>query len=462
MMNKPPVINRILLITALVLVWTAACAPVDPTATPVVQTTQIIEETTTAALTTETPRPSLGIDPAALRGREIVTWHAFVGETQTLFEEQVSLFNSVNEWGIIIQTEGFGDYLTLDEAMQAGAVEGKIPHLLITLPEQALAWQAEGLVVELAPYRDDPGFGLSDSDVADFPAVLWTSIGAPAQRSARYLYYNQTWAHEMGFTAPPQTPEEFRQQACAANAAFKSDPDPADDGVGGWVVDDNWQTVYSWTLAFGGKSVEEGSFTLNSEGNEDALVFLKSLYDENCAWLPATDTPYQAFAARKALFVSGDLAELAAARLAISAADSEDEWSLVPFPGTESPLAVGYGPSYTLLRSSPEEQLAAWLFTRWMLSAGNQARWVETTGLLPVRYSVMDMVTPYRNAHPQWEMAALSLDLLQAPPELAAWRKARYLLEDGVKTMFQVNLPVGEIPALLEQMQETALDLGGG
>jgi ABC-type glycerol-3-phosphate transport system substrate-binding protein len=123
---------------------------------------------------------------------------------------------------------------------------------------------------------------------------------------------------------------------------------------------------------------------------------------------------------------------------------------------------VAYGPSYTLLRSSPEEQLAAWLFVRWMLSAENQASWVELTGMLPLRYSVLDMVAPYRRANPQWESVVLSLDLLQGTPELAAWRKARYLLEDGVKTLFQVNLPVGEIPALLEQMQETALELGGG
>jgi multiple sugar transport system substrate-binding protein len=281
------------------------------------------------------------------------------------------------------------------------------------------------------------------------------------RHNARHASCNQTWAHELGFTASPQTTDEFREQACAANAAFKSDPDPADDGFGGWVVDDNWQTVYSWLLAFGGSPVEDGSFTFNNEENQAALAYLKSLYDENCAWLLTDDAPYQAFAARKALFVSGDLAEMTAARLAMREAGSSDEWTLIPFPGMDSPLVVAYGPSYTLLRSSMEEQLAAWLFTRWMLSADNQARWVETTGLLPLRFSVMEMVAPYRSAHPQWEHAASVLDLMQTTPELAAWRKARYLLEDGVKSMFQVDLPEAEIPALLEEMQNMALELDG-
>ncbi len=462
MKNHQRLILFPLLIPILIVLVFSACTLVDPTATPAVQSSVTFEDETTTATSslTNTPLPSLGIDPAALRGIEVNAWHAFAGEAKALFDELVPLFNSTNEWGITVTTRGYGDYLTLDEAMQAVSA-GEIPQLLITLPEQGLRWQAEGLVVDLSPYLDDREFGMSEKEQADFPAAFWTSVGAPAQRSARYLYYNQTWAHELGFTAPPQTPDEFRQQACAANAFFKSDPDPADDGFGGWVVDDNWQTVYSWLLAFGGSLVEDGSLSFTRDENEAALAYLKSLYDDNCAWLMTDDAPYQALAARKALFVSGDLAELTSAQLAMAEAGNADEWTLIPFPGLEDPLVVGYGPSYILLRSSPEEQLAAWLFTRWMLSAENQARWVEMTGLLPLRYSVMDLVQPYRKANPQWENAALSLDLLQTTPGLAAWRKARYLLEDGVKTMFQVNLPLDGIPALLEEMQGMAVELGG-
>ena len=312
MKNHQRLILFPLLIPILIVLVFSACTLVDPTATPAVQSSVTFEDETITATAspTNTPLPSLGIDPAALRGIEVNAWHAFAGEAKALFDELVPLFNSTNEWGITVTTRGYGDYLTLDEAMQAGSVEGETPQLLITLPEQALVWQAEGLVVDLGPYRGDPDFGLSVEEQADFPAVFWTSIGAPAQRSARFLYYNQTWAHELGFTAPPLTPEEFRQQACAANASFKTDPDPEDDGFGGWVVDDNWQTVYAWMLAFGGNPVDEGSFTINSEENEAALVFLKSLYDENCAWLLAEGDPYQAFAAGKALFVTGDLVEL--------------------------------------------------------------------------------------------------------------------------------------------------------
>jgi len=119
-------------------------------------------------------------------------------------------------------------------------------------------------------------------------------------------------------------------------------------------------------------------------------------------------------------------------------------------------LAVAYGPSFTILQSSPEEQLAAWLFARWILSPEWQALWVESTGRLPLRTSVLDMIGPYRTANPQWEAAADSLTLLVGVPQLASWRKVRYLLEDGMNYIFQVNLPLDGIPSVLDEMQAMA------
>ena len=69
--------------------------------------------------------------------------------------------------------------------------------------------------------------------------------GGPAQRSARVIFYNQTWARELGFNAPPSTADDFREQACKANASFRSNEDPKDDALGGWLVD-----YFSWEWCF--------------------------------------------------------------------------------------------------------------------------------------------------------------------------------------------------------------------
>lgn len=462
MKKTPPFLTGLLLAVLML----SACAPATSSAPPVTGTPSRPAATPTPSAT-PTAVPTLGVDPASLRGTSLQVWHAFAGESAGIFADQVALFNAVNEWGITVVPSGYGDYLTLFEAMQAAIEAGETPQMVAALPEQALTWDASGLVAELTPYIGDQAYGLNSGAEADFASIFWTRdeagarLGAPAQRSARFLFYNKTWAHELGFTAPPQTPDEFRQQACAANASFKADTDIQNDGYGGWVVDTHWQTVYSWLLAFGGGVTEGASYRFRTDANQSALEFVKGLYDSNCAWLSTEEAPYQAFAGRRALFVSRDLAEVPAVALAMKNAGSADEWTLLPFPGTESPVLVAYGPSYVVLQSTLEQQVAAWVFIRWLLSPENQSLWVEATDLLPLRASVLDMVGPYRAASPQWEAAVASLPLAQGTPALASWGRARFLLEDGMNFIFLVNLPVEQIPAALDEMQSMAEEFSG-
>ncbi len=66
--------------------------------------------------------------------------------------------------------------------------------------------------------------------MSDFPSVVWMQdevdgvrLGMPAQRTARFLLYNQSWARELGYDLPPATFSDFERQACAANKALASD-----------------------------------------------------------------------------------------------------------------------------------------------------------------------------------------------------------------------------------------------
>ena len=88
------------------------------------------------------------------------------------------------------------------------------------MPEQVLAWDQESLIAPLNPYFSNPEFGFTQADLNDFPAGLWRQdevnghrLGVPAQRSTRLLFYNLSWARELGFETAPQTADEFREQA---------------------------------------------------------------------------------------------------------------------------------------------------------------------------------------------------------------------------------------------------------
>ena len=64
-----------------------------------------------------------------------------------------------------------------------------------------------------------------------------------------------------------------------------------------------------------------------------------------------------------------------------------------------------YGSSYILFESDDPDQLAAWLFVRWLLSPENQADWVNSAGLFPLQASTMGLLTDYAAGHPQWAEA---------------------------------------------------------
>ena len=460
----------------LALVALSACSPGTsiPASTPSQTTTTRMPGSTPTLSSTQTP--GITVDPATLRGLNLQVWHAFSGRADTVFTDQVAQFNATNQWGIVVNQTGYGDYPTLFDAVNSKITSGGTPDLVAALPEQTLAWDASGSVVDLAPYLNDPTWGLGSEGVADFPAVFWSQdnlggkqLGVPAQRSARFLFYNKTWAHELGFDNPPSTADEFRQQVCAANASFRKDADPQNDGYGGWIVDTDWETIYSWMLAFGGGVMDgNASYGFQTDPNLAAFQFLKGLYDDNCAWLAVDPTnpkdishgPYfDQFAKRLALFVSGDLAEVPMASESMSQAKNTDEWTLLPYPGTNGSVLVAYGPSYSVLKSTPDKELAAWLFTRWLVSPENQSQWVTATGLFPLTHAAENMAGQFPSVATQWAAAVGELSLAQGVPQLASWRKVRYLLQDAADVIFQTDIPLDQIPSTLTEMDSMAKEL---
>ena len=113
--------------------------------------------------------------------------------------------------------------------------------------------------------------------------------------------------------------------------------------------------------------------------------------------------------------------------------------------------------------SNDVTQLASWLFMRWMLSAENQARWVQSTGLFPLRTSTRDRLAGYGTDHPQWADAVELLSLGEITPQLASWRLVRVMLGDGFADMFDVirhpDITDGQVPLILRQMDEIASEL---
>jgi ABC-type glycerol-3-phosphate transport system substrate-binding protein len=444
----------------------SACSPatesITSTPRPTATRTPSAERTPTPAVS------SLKVQKEALRGTQVTVWHPWFGAEASPFEALVTTFNNTNEWGITVSAVGQQNFNELYLQTTAALDESDHPNVVIALPEYALGWKK---VMDLNAYLHDPEYGMSALEIADFANAVWMQdevdgvrYAVPAQRTARFMLYNQTWARELGFNSPPKDSSEFEQQACAANAALGKDTDPRNDALGGWLIDAHPVTPLTWMLAFGGGVQEENGYRFLTQANIDAFKFLKVLQQKNCAWVPSPDLPVvDRFAARQALFATASLEEFSDQARAFFSAGSRDEWTALAFPGDEKQAVVVYGSSFVMFESDDVTQLASWLFMRWMLSPEVQARWVQSTGLLPLRSATLDLLGDYAAGHPQWAAAVGLLPGGAATPRLASWRVVRVMLGDGFADMFDLirhpDLTDGQVPTVLRQMEDTASEL---
>jgi ABC-type glycerol-3-phosphate transport system substrate-binding protein len=144
---------------------------------------------------------------------------------------------------------------------------------------------------------------------------------------------------------------------------------------------------------------------------------------------------------------------------AFATANSTDKWKVIAFPGTDEDALVVYGSSYVVLKSTAEEQLAAWLFIRWLMENEQDARRVETTHLFPLRESTVELLGDYKKTHPGWAQAVELLPQGEIQPQLASWRTVKVMLGDGFTHMYRVNVPSGQVAAILAQMESISREL---
>lgn len=427
--------------------------PADQTATP--------KPAQTKATPTEAAS-RLNVNEEALRGVEIKVWTPWYGTEQSLFESFVNEFNSTNPWGIKAAAETQINFTNLYEATTASLPTEEKPNLVIALPEHAQEWYAEGVTTDLTDYVNDPAFGI---DASDFSFAIWNQdmagsarVAMPAQRTANVLLWNETWADELNIRSAPGSPEDFRKQSCNAHDSMKKDSFAENDAMGGWLVNTDPMTVYSWMLTFGGNVIEESDYRFLTPDNIETFKFLRELAEAGCSWQGAAD-PIASFANREALFITVSLRDLPLVARAFVSAENRDTWRVLPFPKEDEGAMVVYGSSYVILNSNDEEQLAAWLFVKWLLEKEQDARWVETTHLFPLRISTVELLGDYERSHPQWRQAVDLLEIGEMQPPLASWRTVKVMLGDGFAHMYRVNVASGQVAAILAQMESTAKEL---
>jgi ABC-type glycerol-3-phosphate transport system substrate-binding protein len=478
--STPSDFTRLMVLSLLLcgILLSAACSgqpsptAAAPSATPEISPTSTDSPATPTPTPTITPLPTsaLGLKAADLEGVALTFWHPWSGDTGNALQESLAEFNASNQYGITVEAISQGDLDSLYEKIATAELESGLPNLAVGANYQIQSWISNGKpVTGLDTYVNDPEWGFSVQELADFNQLFLQQdvkggnrFGLPAVRNAQVMYYNTTWAEELGFISAPETPEQFKAQACAAALANQSNDNPEDDGTGGWLINTTPAGILSWLYAFDSPVLlpNESGYQFNAPGSEAALLFLKELFDEGCAF-EVLESPSEAeFANRRALFITASLSDTGFQDSELVRLENNDDWSVTgfPSPGGEPAISV-YGPSYFIFAGTPEENLATWLVIKWLLSPEQDANMVEARGTFPIKISTLDLLDDYTSGHPQWAAAQELIGNAKAEPGLASWGRVRWILGDIGTQIFRYYFTPDRIPATLELMDETAAEL---
>ncbi|KPL70469.1 hypothetical protein ADM99_15140 [Leptolinea tardivitalis] len=464
---KLSVIKSIAPLCAFVLIF-SACSVSQPvpsqtqtnetvTSSGTTQTVESVKETVTPA-----PSATIPAELASLKDTHIKIIHPWTDGAGVQFSRLIDSFNRENIWKIQIEESHSGSVSETARIFTDSMETSDRLDMVVTTPEYLAVWNDTGYTIDLTDFMENPEWGMPEKEKKAFLPAVWNTqirkdrlIGIPVQVNLQFLVYNQTWAKELGFDKAPETQDDLLKQLCEAAHANNFDTVKENDGTGGWIINSSSPVLLSWINAFGGsKAWADDQVTINQDETGEAFSYLRQLTEKGCAWNSRVASPFTYFAGRQALVISATLPDLLELEETMSFAKNKDEWIILPYPGSEKPAPVLMsGLSIGVAKTRPVNELAAWLFLRWLTQPRNQAILAEAAGSIPPSTSTIDLMKTFSEKHVWWKTATELTPSGVMLPALPAWQKVRPVLEDGFWQMLQPT-PI-PVPTLMEQIDQT-------
>ena len=463
--------RKLLLLLIFALVFSGCNVPETlPTDTPTPEWTATpVPPTATATLTptpTNTPLPAyLDVSPEDLSGLKLTLRCSLDGTARDRLEELVDLYNAENEDDITVELAGAN---SMDEL--ADAVWGDTSSRTDLLIADSIWLRAQDagntFFTDLSDFMTDPVLSLEAEEIQPIMPVMQAledqngSFHAlPLWTDPAMLFYNKTWALELGYEDSPTDLAAFAEQACGAGKANYADAEERKHGTGGWIVDSDPGSVMSWLLTFSteGESVDDILREESGSTFQDAAAWLRNLFDNACAWNSRVREPYDYFANRYALFYSGTYSDARRQFNAFENSDkfSMDNWDLLFYPARSSdgdPRIYADTISAAIPKGDPKVMNAAWRFLRWLYSGTNAASLALAANGWPVQDS--DEITRlYRNSGEDKLYQTLSYRQYIVNGEADENRITdQKILADGFAYVFNPSAKADDIPVVWEQI----------
>lgn len=340
-------------------------------------------------------------------------WHSMNGANLEALEKITNDFMSSHPH-IKVNLLNQGGYRDLFDKLMAAAKAKQLPHLS-QIYSNRLSWYVEkGLALDLKPYIEAEGTGLSEADFEDIPEMfmndcIWGEgqYCMPFNKSMMVLYYNATMFEEAGIDVP-KTWEEWAEAAKALTVDEDKDGEPE---IYGMVFANNLSTdIAPWLKQAGGMTMSEETNELffNTPETKEAVSFINSMFESKSARLAGEDKypnlPLQQ--GRAAMCVASTSA------LPHIEADTMEGITIkaAPLPAHKTNDQLYYGTNVTIFDTGTEaEKQAAWDYLKFLTNSENTAYFAAMTGYIPVRKSAAE-VPVFAEALADKEIKKMSLE----------------------------------------------------
>lgn len=466
-MKKLSYLLAIVMVLTLVL---SACAPEatpEPTEEPEVEEPEVEEpEVEEPEEEPEVEEPEEVVAP--FDGVSVDFWHVYSEEPGEALQSLIDEFNETNEYGITVNGFNQGNYSDVEDKINAGIQSGDLPDVVMAYTNSLADWYSVDSIADLTPYIEDPEYGLTEAELNDLyphlrqagttPDGAW--IAYPMTQSANVLVYNFTWAEELGFEGAPQTADELRAVACAA-AEANTEIGGDFAGTGGLVYYPSATNWLHFLYAFGGNELNEDktAYDFTSQAAIDATMFINDMKADGCVW-QTESYPNPEQGQRKALITMSSTAGLPYYEAAFEDANNDDEWGFIAAPGPDGQMAVNaFQQMLGVVPSTPESEMASWLFVKWLTSPEIQARWVRASGYYGTQYTTEGLLADYLEENPVWatgvELAAIGPS---EPQTFPAWSSVRRTINDAAAELYNA-VSEEDVVTVLENLTQTANEL---
>jgi len=399
----------------------------------------------------------------------ITLWHAMGEANQALLRKYADAFTVVYPNITVVIPAGVGNYDTLKSNVSSAITANAMPNLVQCYPDHVADYLNGNGVLNLNPYINSATWGLNGADAkadiitsyleenSQYDAV-GTYYSLPFNKSTEVMIYNKT-AFDALDIDEPETWQDIIAAAPAlkaygdaiAEAKVRAANSPSDPELASKIAaakalvipasyDSTGNAFITFTRQFGGAytslnySTFQGNYLwVDNVNTTAAMNFLKT--NKSILTLPEfwdqqyASTPF----VNQQTFVT--IGSSAGVRYNVPAIDGSTglplfEIAVAPVPYNADQVAnkavIQQGTNIAIMRTgTAQEQLASWLFLKWLIKTENTTDWAMETGYLPVRVSAYES-TIYQ----QFLTAPTANQLYISMSANAAYRQSTYMYYD--------------------------------